>query len=61
VASQRPALRFRRMNLLAVIPLPLSVFGSMTLYWREDAVSRQAVTTALEGIREVVREFPTEN
>lgn len=57
VASLRPALRYRRMNLLAVIPLPLSEFGSITLYWREDAVSRLAVATALNGIREVVREF----
>lgn len=59
VASLRPALRYRRMNLLAVIPLQLSEFGSITLYWREDAVARLAVATALNGIREVVREFST--
>lgn len=57
VASLRPALRYRRMNLLAVIPLQLSEFGSITLYWREDAVARLAVATALNGIREVVRDF----
>jgi len=61
VTSQRPALRYKRMNMLSIIPLQLSVFGSVTLYWREDAESRLAVQTALAGIRQVVREFPYEN
>lgn len=61
VASQRPALRYSRMKMLSIIPLQLSVFGSVTLYWREDAESRLAVKTALEGIRQVVREFPSDN
>ncbi|RTL51197.1 MAG: hypothetical protein EKK46_12610 [Rhodocyclaceae bacterium] len=60
VASHRPAFRYGRMKLLSIIPLRLSVFGSTTLYWREDAKSRLAVKTALDGIRQVVREFPSE-
>ena len=60
VASQRPAMRYRRMNLLAVIPLELREYGSVTLYWREDASMRLAVRTALEGIHEVVDAFSTE-
>jgi len=47
----------RGIGRLEVIPLQLSEFGSITLYWREDAVSRLAVATALNGIREVVGEF----
>ena len=58
VTSQRPALRYMKMKFLAVIPLPLSVSGAITLYWRKDAESRLAVATALQGIREVVNEPP---
>ncbi|MCW5656006.1 LysR family transcriptional regulator [Hydrogenophaga sp.] len=61
VTSRRPAGRYRRMNLLSVIPLDLAVEGSITLYWREDAAYRLAVATALEGIREVVRAFADED
>lgn len=60
VASQRPAVRYRRMNLLTVIPLELSEYGSVTLYWREDAAIRLAVRTALDGIHQVVNAFSTE-
>jgi DNA-binding transcriptional LysR family regulator len=57
VTSQRPALRYSRLKLLDLIPLNLGVSGSITLYWREDALSREAVRVAVEAIREVVREF----
>ena len=60
VASQRPALRYSRMKMLSIIPLQLSVSGSVTLYWREDSESRLAVKTALDGIHQVVREFPSD-
>ncbi|MFT3719204.1 LysR family transcriptional regulator [Pseudorhodoferax sp.] len=58
VTSRRPALRYRRLNLLAVIPVPLQVSVSITLYWRKDAEDRRAVRTALDAIREVVQESP---
>lgn len=57
VTSQRPALRWSRMKILSIVPLQLSVFGSVTLYWREDSVSRVAVKAAIDGIRQVVQEF----
>lgn len=60
VASQRPALRYSRLKLLSVIPLNLGVLGSISMYWREDALDRIAVHTAVDAIREVVREFSTQ-
>ena len=59
VTSQRPALRYSRLKLLSLIPLNLGVLGSISLYWREDALERQAVRAAVEAIREVVRDFGT--
>lgn len=61
VASRRPAIRFSRLNLLAIIPLTLEVSGAITMYWRQDAEDRLAVQTALDGIREVVAEFCDES
>jgi hypothetical protein len=57
VTSQRPALRYSRLKLLSLIPLNLGVLGSISLYWREDALERQAVRTAVDAIRQVVRDF----
>lgn len=57
VTSQRPALRYSRLKLLSPIALNLGVLGSVSLYWREDAMERQAVRTAVQAIRQVVREF----
>lgn len=57
VTSQRPALRYSRLKLLRLLPLNLGVFGSISLYWRTDAIDRIAVKTAVECIREVVYEF----
>lgn len=55
VTSLRPALRWGRLNLLAVIPLRLGVLGSISMYWREDSLNRVAVKAALESIREAGR------
>ncbi|TFE36497.1 LysR family transcriptional regulator [Paraburkholderia dipogonis] len=54
VASHRPALRLNRMQILGIIDFPLSVVGSVTMYWREDAVARSAVRAALDGLRQAV-------
>jgi DNA-binding transcriptional LysR family regulator len=59
VTSQRPALRYSRLKLLSLIPLNLGVLGSISLYWRDDALEREAVRAAVKAIREVVREFGT--
>ena len=57
VTSQRPALRYSRLKLLRLLPMNLGVFGSISIYWRTDALDRMAVKTAIECIREVVYEF----
>lgn len=54
VASHRPALRLKRTHLLGIIDFPLSVVGSVTMYWRDDAVARTAVRAALDGLRQAV-------
>jgi len=54
VASHRPALRLNRMKILGIVNFPLSVVGSVTMYWREDAVGRGAVLAALDGLRQAV-------
>lgn len=56
VTSQRPAIRWGSLNLLSVIPLPLGVLGAVSVYWREDSISRLAVKAALDSIRETGRD-----
>lgn len=56
VTSRRPAFRWERLNLLAIIPLNLGVLGAISMYWREDSVNRITVQAALESIREVGRD-----
>ncbi|WP_233873277.1 LysR substrate-binding domain-containing protein [Paraburkholderia adhaesiva] len=51
VASQRAARRFERSNLLRVLPMPFGGAGAVSMYWRADAVSRNAVTLALDCLR----------
>lgn len=57
VASHRAALRFARMNVMAIVPTRQFGFGSVAMYWREDAVGRSAVDAAVFALREVVNEF----
>lgn len=54
VASHRPALRLNRMKILGIVNFPLSVVGSVTMYWRDDTVGRSAVRAALDGLRQAV-------
>jgi DNA-binding transcriptional LysR family regulator len=54
VASHRPALRLNRMKILGIVNYTFSVVGSVTMYWREDAVARGAVRVALDGLRQAV-------
>lgn len=57
IASRRPALRYVQMKILSIIPLRLSVHGSVTMYWREDSFARPAVAVAVKAIREAARDF----
>lgn len=56
LASHRAAMRFAHMNAMRVVPLRLSGFGTVTMYWREDAAGRAAVAATLACLREVVAE-----
>lgn len=58
VASHRAALRFAQMNVLSVLPMHLSGFGSVSMYWRLDSVSRMAVAAALDHLRACAHEGP---
>lgn len=53
LASHRAALRFSQMGVLRVLPLRLSGFGSVSMYWRENTTDRTAVASTLRALREV--------
>lgn len=50
-ASHRAASRFQEMNLLRILPMPLGSDATVTMYWRSNNESRNAVTMALECLR----------
>jgi DNA-binding transcriptional LysR family regulator len=56
LASHRAATRFAHMNAMRIVPIRLSGFGTVTMYWREDAAGRAAVAATLACLREVVAE-----
>jgi len=56
VASHRAAVRLVHMNAVRIVPLRLSGFGSVAMYWRNDALRPAAVEVALDCLREVVKE-----
>ncbi len=56
VASHRAALRFSQMKVMRVLPLHLSAFGSVSVYWRRDDADRPAVALGLQCLRAVVAE-----
>ncbi|MCS6763084.1 MAG: hypothetical protein MO853_02720 [Candidatus Protistobacter heckmanni] len=43
--------------MMRIVPLRLSGFGSVAMYWRADAMNRPAVDGARECLRQVVAEF----
>ncbi|MDH2237034.1 LysR family transcriptional regulator [Pigmentiphaga sp. GD03639] len=55
VASHRAAMRLVTMNAVRIVPLRLSGFGSVEMYWRNDGLRPAGVEAALECLREVVR------
>lgn len=52
VASHRTARRLEDLGALRIVPLRLSGFGSVSMYWREDSFRRGAVVAALDALRE---------
>ncbi len=56
VASHRAAMRLVNMNAVRIVPIRLSGFGSVAMYWRNDAFRPSAVEVALDCLRKVVKE-----
>ena len=56
VASHRAALRFSQMRAMQIIPVRLSGFGSVAMYWREDPFRPIAVQEAMAALRSTVAE-----
>ncbi len=52
LASHRAALRFSQMGALRVLPVRMSGFGSVSMYWRENTTDRTAVAGMLRALRE---------
>ncbi|MGE4337835.1 MAG: LysR family transcriptional regulator [Pigmentiphaga sp.] len=57
VASHRSALRLSQMKAMAVLPIRLSGFGSVAMYWRDDGYRAAAVEAALDALRQVTTAF----
>jgi DNA-binding transcriptional LysR family regulator len=56
VASHRAALRFAQLDVLRVLELPLSAFGSVAIYWREMDAARPTVSLGLRSLRDCATE-----
>ncbi|KCB28540.1 LysR substrate-binding domain protein, partial [Bordetella hinzii CA90 BAL1384] len=54
VASHRAALRLAQLNVIRILPVRLSGFGAVAMYWSRDAFMSQAVRLAMDCLREVV-------
>ncbi|OZI78820.1 LysR substrate-binding domain-containing protein [Bordetella genomosp. 2] len=54
VASHRAALRFSQMNAMRIVPLRLSGFGSVAMYWRRETFLPAAVEAAMACLRQAV-------
>lgn len=51
LASHRAALRFTQMGAMRILPVRLSGFGSVSMYWRSDSMNRSAVAGMLGALR----------
>lgn len=58
VASHRAARRMEQLGALRVLPVRLSGFGSVSMYWRRDSAGRAAVQAALDALRAVAQRVP---
>ncbi|GGE72594.1 DNA-binding transcriptional LysR family regulator [Paenalcaligenes hominis] len=57
VASARTAKRLHHLNAISILNLPLSGFGSVSMFWRIDATSRLAVTQTIQALRNVSQQY----
>lgn len=60
IASHRPALRLAQLNVIRILPMRLSGFGAVALYWNRDAFLSQAVHLAMQSLRSVVAEYKSD-
>ncbi len=58
LASHRAALRFSQMGALRVLPVRMSGFGSVSMYWRANTTDRAAVASMLRALREAAAAAP---
>ncbi len=61
IASHRAALRLSQLNVLRILPLRLSGFGSVAMYTSKDRFRSLAVQLALDCLRQVVSEYGGES
>ena len=54
VASHRAAVRLSQMNAMRILPIRLSGFGSVAMYWRREHFYPQAVQCMMDCLRETV-------
>lgn len=52
VVSARAAQRLQQLQTISTLQLPLSGFGSVSMFWRKEATSRPAVTQTLHALRQ---------
>lgn len=57
VASYRAALRLAKLGVIRILPMTLSGMGAVAMYWRKDAFMSQAVSLAMDCLRDVVSEY----
>jgi DNA-binding transcriptional LysR family regulator len=56
MASHRATVMLVDMKLMRILPLPLSGFGSVSLYWRNDEIYPKSLQQALDCVRQVVKD-----
>lgn len=52
IVSARAAKRLQQLQTITILQLPLSGFGSVSMFWRKEAVSRPAVQQTIEALRQ---------
>lgn len=57
VASARTAKRLHQLNAISILNLPLSGFGSVSMFWRKDATTRLAVQQTIQALRNVSQQY----
>ncbi len=57
VASHRSALRLSQMKAMGILPIRISGFGSVSMYWRQDRLRNPTVDAALDCLRQVASKF----